>query len=325
MDWLSSASRPQLVAAAVLGVHVPSDGTLDGVSVDDIVMVTERVHGNKVRLSISALALRVMCEVDADTPLTQAVGDLLHAVGGVTSTAPLGFEGFEGLCALLLAVQKMGYSVLGVKVSFGAAFRGAVFARGADRFVFSPPVATSEALDVGVVQSMGQFPGSAIVDDDSGAPVVLSGPGPVAKNAPNAPFADVATRLLSDVDVFLSVKRYVEGDVTVGTVCEEVFKVATAKAAWDSIAPNGTCWPGPCSCWAAWQCCSNPLCVLTSNGHPWSMKAHCPVRAVNAVVCPRQVPVLWSSSCHSGTTTVPRAPPMLRVALSWLLLSQPRN
>jgi hypothetical protein len=246
--WLEHSSRPQLIAALVLGVHVPRNAELDGVSVDEVVkfapVALEPAAGGAVRMSASALALRVMCGVAGapqHAPFTAAVSSLLDAVLDCTSLIPLGFEGFELICALQLSIQKMGYALLGTEVTLGSVFRGAVFAGGSRDMVFSPALAPGAPLPdlrtMGVVMSQRQFPAAPIVDRETGGLVAVHGAGPVVVNGASAEFADVATRLVSGVDEFLCLKRYVEGDLKMTMVSSEVKKVEQELKQWRDVAP----------------------------------------------------------------------------------------
>ncbi len=249
-SWLVARYRPQLIAAVVLGVAVPRDGSLDGVMVDDIVKFAPVViqlqaeEGDTARLSMSAMALRVMCgvrraeELVRYEPFTDAVRALLDAVYGTTSTVELGFEAFTNLCALQLAVQKMGYWVLGRSVTCGDVFRGAVFVGASELIRFSKPGPAARSSDLGlirVVHATSHFPEAPIVDVSSR----VAGVGPVFVNAKGAPFADVASRLLSNVDEFLALKRYVDGEVNVSSVVDEVRTVSMKMDVWRRVASGG--------------------------------------------------------------------------------------
>jgi hypothetical protein len=252
-SWLQHRNRPQLIAAVVLGVVVPRESSLDGVTVDDIVkfapVVVQCEGGRTARLLMSPMALRVMCGAPAQKefqPFTDAVRALLDAVYGTTSTLELGFEAFENLCALQLAVQKMGYWVLGMSVTCGHVFRGAVFVGRSELIQFSKPESRSRRAarlsnlgSIQVIHALRRFPEAPIVDISSRDSMAVAGVGHVFVNAKGAPFADVASRLLSNVDEFLALKRYVDSYFDVPLVVKEVRKVCKRLDQWRGVAPGG--------------------------------------------------------------------------------------
>jgi hypothetical protein len=244
-SWLIDSCRCQLIAALVLGVALSEAAVLDGESIDSILqrapVVVSRLQSGSVVLSTSALLLANMCtprpmEEGPQEAFKAAVRDLVLLL---VQSSPLstGFEAFEGICARFLAIQKMGYAVLGQRWDLRAVFRGAMLFNGAGSLPFG--VADSVLSRIDVVRSKSQLPGESVVCATSFQVVKISCEGPVVLNASSAPFADVVFRAASGVDVLVACKRYALTKLTSTVVCDEVEKVAKSSSAWDLMAPAG--------------------------------------------------------------------------------------
>ena len=235
--WLTT-SRPQLVAAAVLGVPLPTGDTftLDDCSVDSIVQncpvaVSKGVDGC-VRLSLSTLTLVRLC-ARSHGPLETAVYRLFQSI--CSCRLRVGFEAFESLCAQRLAVQILAAEYFQVKLTLEDVFPGAKFSSNACQMLrFDSNERSSDespARAVDVVEAASQFPGSPIVDRKTGRPVPWDRP-VVVVNAASAPFADLAARLASGVTLLCQVKRYFRSGVEVeggkDSIVSEVAKMDAA-------------------------------------------------------------------------------------------------
>ena len=215
-SWLVARYRPQLIAAVVLGAGVPPDDSLDGETLDSIVRFApvgiEVGRDRSLHLSVSVVALRAMCGVCAG-PFTDAVRALLDAV----YEAPPGFEAFQNLCALHLAVQKMGHWVLGRTVTFGDVFRRAVFVGPSETRLFSRNEARAGCAALASIRVV-HAPGDVAQLD----PVFVNPKG----------VADVATRLLSNVEQLLVLRRFADREVKASLMAEEVQAVSRKLDAW---------------------------------------------------------------------------------------------
>ena len=228
-SWLVKRCRPQLIAAVVLGAVVPFDGVLDGETLDDIVrcapvVIDPVVIDRAVRVSTSAIAMDVMCSLRAEDPVKpflRSTAALVQFVYG--DAAPMGLEAFKHLCAQQLVVQKMGFWVLGHAATCKDVFRGALFDGASESMQFSK----HRHCDLGLIRIMHEFPGS----DPCSGPVFVKGKGAPA-------FSDVVSRLLSNVDEFLVLRRFLEDDFSVSAVTKEVRNVSKTLGLWNRVAPG---------------------------------------------------------------------------------------
>lgn len=165
-----------------------------------------------LHLFMSVVALRAMCGVCAG-PFTDAVRALLDAV----YEAPPGFEAFQNLCALHLAVQKMGQWVLGRTVTFGDVCRRAVFVGPSETRLFSRNEARAGCAALASIRVV-HAPG----DVEQLDPVFVNPKG----------VADVATRLLSNVEQLLVLRRFADREVKASLMAEEVQAVSKKLDAW---------------------------------------------------------------------------------------------
>lgn len=234
--WLDQ-SRPQLVAAVVLGVPLPAGRktTLDGDTVDSIVqnspVAVSKCADGRVRLSFSTLTLLQLC-LRSRGPLEVAVSALYQ--GLIACSFRVGFETFEQLCAARLAVQMMAAEYIEQKLCLEDLFPGACFSKGCPELRFDGDERSSAehpVEKVPVLEAKEQFPLSAIVDKRTGDAVTWNRP-VVVINAASAPFADLAARLASGVTLLCQIKRYYKSGFEVDgekeSVVSEVEKIQEA-------------------------------------------------------------------------------------------------
>ena len=231
--WLGRP-RPQLLAAAILGAPLPRSSfvVLDGDPIDTIVqnspVAVSECSGGRIQLSFSPITLIQMCAFH-HSPFDKAVLQLYNEL--LSCPFRVGFEAFEDLCALRLAVQIMAAEYFPSGLTLGDVFPGALFSNvGCRHLRFdSDLVSRADApMDmVPVYHAREQFPASPVVDRPSGEEVVWNKP-VVVVNATSAPFADFVARTASGLTLLVQCKRYFDGGVVVeggkASVVEEVQK-----------------------------------------------------------------------------------------------------